>query len=85
MLIRCDPCRDNKHECCAGSVSVFDQDGPNYYGCECYCARLRRERREADRVLRLTVEAYERRYGREALLTAVGAASPSETDHREDA
>lgn len=73
MMLVCDPCsKQHDHDRCAGQVRAFiDSDGPDWYGCECYCAKRRRDRREADRKLREVVTAYERRYGAEALLTIV--------------
>lgn len=74
MRLICDPCEKRQHDSCAGSVRAFIyQDGPDNYACECYCAVERRARQEADHVLRRTVQEYERRYGREALLSILGA------------
>lgn len=68
----CDACKASNHDRCAGQVRAFiDPDGPDWYGCECSCARRRRERRDADWKVNEVLTAYKRRYGVEALAALV--------------
>jgi hypothetical protein len=69
MWLVCDPCRkEHDHDRCARSVHAFvEQDGPNWYSCECSCNQRRRRRETADRKVQQVVGAYRREFGDEAM------------------